>query len=51
MTAANAGDTIRLRTNALIPIPDVLTVSKALTLEPAPGFKPQIGRTGDPRRS
>ncbi len=46
MAAAPAGTTIRLRTNALIPIPDSLTVTKALNLEPAKGFHPKIGRTG-----
>jgi hypothetical protein len=48
MLAAPAGTTIRLRTNALIPIPDSLNVPKALRLEPAPGFHPKIGRTGSP---
>jgi hypothetical protein len=46
MTAVPAGTTIRLRTNALIAIPDGFTVPKALNLEAAPGFKPKIGRTG-----
>jgi Ca2+-binding RTX toxin-like protein len=46
MAAAPAGTTIRLRTNALIPVPDSLTVTKALNLEPAKGFRPKIGRTG-----
>jgi Ca2+-binding RTX toxin-like protein len=46
MNAVPAGTTIRLRTNALIPIPGALNVPKALNLEAAPGFKPTIGRTG-----
>ncbi len=46
ITAAPAGTTIRLRTNALIPIPDALTIPKALNFEAAKGFKPRIGRTG-----
>jgi RTX calcium-binding nonapeptide repeat (4 copies) len=46
ITAVPAGTTIRLRTNALIAIPDTLDASKALSLEAAPGFRPKIGRTG-----
>jgi Ca2+-binding RTX toxin-like protein len=46
MNAVPAGTTIRLRTNALIAIPDSLNVSKALSLEAAAGFRPKIGRTG-----
>ncbi len=48
MNAAPAGATIRLRTNALVPIPDSLNVMKALNLEAAKGFKPKIGKTGLP---
>ncbi len=48
MTAAPHGATIRLRTNNLIPLPDALTLPKALKLEPAKGFHPKIGRTGLP---
>ncbi len=48
MNAAPAGATIRLRTNALIPIPDSLSLMKALNLEAAKGFKPKIGKTGLP---
>ena len=52
MLAAPAGTTIRLRTNALVDVPDFLNVPKALSLEPAPGFRPRIGRArGFPRRS
>jgi hypothetical protein len=46
MGAAPNGATIRLRTNKLIPVPDLLEIHKGLTLEAAPGFKPRIGRTG-----
>ncbi len=48
MNAAPAGATIRLRTNALVPIPDSLMLMKALNLEAAKGYKPKIGKTGLP---
>ena len=51
MNAVPAGATIRLRTNALIPIPDSLGIMKALNLEAAKGFKPKIGRQACPRAS
>jgi Ca2+-binding RTX toxin-like protein len=40
-----AGTTIRLRTNALIPIPDTFVITKGLRFTAAPGFRPRIGRT------
>ena len=51
MNAVPAGTTIRLRTNALIPIPDSLGMMKALNLEAGAGFKPKIGKTGLPAAS
>jgi hypothetical protein len=38
-----AGTTIRLKTNALIPVPVELTVKKGFSLEPFPGYEPQHG--------
>jgi Ca2+-binding RTX toxin-like protein len=46
INAAPSGSTIRLRTNALIPIPDGFTVSKTISLVAAKGFHPKIGRVG-----
>ncbi len=46
IASSPSGTTIRLRTNNLIAIPDELEIAKGLTLEPAPGYKPRIGRTG-----
>jgi Ca2+-binding RTX toxin-like protein len=48
IASSPAGTTIRLRTNALVPIPDNLTITKGLSLVAAKGFHPGIGRTGAP---
>ncbi len=46
INSAPAGTTIRLRTNALIPIPNMFEIHKGLNLVAAKGFHPKIGRTG-----
>jgi Ca2+-binding RTX toxin-like protein len=46
VASAPAGATIRLHTNALIQIPDNFDITKGLTIEASPGFKPRIGPTG-----
>jgi hypothetical protein len=43
---APGGTTIRLRTNADVPIPDMLTFKKGLTIEAAPGYHPGIVPSG-----